>query len=579
MDPNEMSVLPVQSISEMPEKYSLAHLHRLSRMSRLEHSSPDLDTLVEQLKYFLMSELSVPAGMIYLFQDLASYLQLKAYWGLPDLASVILQIPVDQFHCQEVIEEQTVQLIEGLPVARLLFELGIDLSQTGWSHTLYTPLLAQGKIQGVLKMFFRKDQAPPASALPFFQILGHLIGGSVLNALLSYEEKLARENAALLRQASLALTENLDLEAVLSTLREYLERLVGFDSAFVTLFDSDEQADNPSCISDSFSPGICPLNQSGDGPFLLKDLLKKRQSVRSCDTEHIYIGHEGQAGERRHCWIFLPFVVGERVIGYYLLGKDRAVCYTDEQLKLAEALVSQAVVAIHNAWLFQQVSDAHKRMQQLSHRLVEVQENEKAYIARELHDEAGQALASIMVQLNLLSETAPDPHELKRRLEELERAVSTIMENLHAMAISLRPASLDHLGLGPGLRQYVEEFGSRFNIQAKYEQIGGDKRFPHEVENALFRIAQEALTNVARHARASQVDVLLAEIGSKLSLVIEDNGRGFFPERMETSGHFGLIGIQERVDMLGGRLLIESKPNKGTSLRVEIPLLDKIFSA
>jgi signal transduction histidine kinase len=201
----------------------------------------------------------------------------------------------------------------------------------------------------------------------------------------------------------------------------------------------------------------------------------------------------------------MPLRVGEKIFGFCLLQKAQANYFTQEQFRLVEALVSQAAVAGQNAWLFDQVRSGHERLKDLSHRMVQIQENERSYIARELHDETGQALASLILGLDLIERSAQKPEKIIEGVAQLEAIVSRVMENLHRIAMNLRPAALDHLGLADALRQYVQGFAEIHSIAVLFDSMGVNERLPEQVEVALYRIAQEALTNVIRHAHATQI--------------------------------------------------------------------------
>ena len=140
------------------------------------------------------------------------------------------------------------------------------------------------------------------------------------------------------------------------------------------------------------------------------------------------------------------------------------------------------------------------------------------------------------------------------------------------MAVRLRPASLDHLGLVTALEQYISDFSRQHNLDVQFETVGfTGKRHSLEIETAIFRIVQESLTNVLLHAHASRADVLLSQRKNMLSVIIEDNGVGFIPENVATHMHLGLFGMRERVEMLGGKFSIESNIGKGTTIQVEVP--------
>jgi signal transduction histidine kinase len=180
-----------------------------------------------------------------------------------------------------------------------------------------------------------------------------------------------------------------------------------------------------------------------------------------------------------------------------------------------------------------------------------------------------------MVNLGLLERDAESSVMVRAHASDLKRIGSEVMDNLHALAVKLRPASLDHLGLVTALEQYIQEFNRQYHLNVQFETVGFDaSRLPADLETALFRIVQESLTNVALHAQASQVDVLLNRRNGCLVLTVEDNGVGFNPGQPVNENRLGLFGMRERVEMLGGKLIVESAPGKGTTISVEVPYGD-----
>ncbi|MBI3942616.1 MAG: sensor histidine kinase, partial [Chloroflexi bacterium] len=208
----------------------------------------------------------------------------------------------------------------------------------------------------------------------------------------------------------------------------------------------------------------------------------------------------------------------------------------------------------------------------LSRQLVEAQENERQHIARELHDEAGQALTSLMIDFRLLQQEVGYSPAVTARIEAMKNQTVAILDNLHRLARNLRPPSLDKLGLVPALRQHIEIFGKQHNLEAQFETVDFDEeRLPPELETALYRIVQEALNNIARHAHASHVGVGVERRGDRVVTFIEDDGTGFDPEEALQQGRLGLLGMRERIESLGGNLEIESQPGLGTTIFVELP--------
>lgn len=242
-------------------------------------------------------------------------------------------------------------------------------------------------------------------------------------------------------------------------------------------------------------------------------------------------------------------------------------------LSFYEALGREVGGAIQNALLFEEVVAGRQRLQNLSRRLVEIQEAERRYIARELHDEAGQVLMGLKLGLGQLERHADRPDLVRAQVAELRQMANGVLEMLHSLAMDLRPASLEHLGLSQALQQYAETIEDRHGIIVDVEAVGVTERLPANMENALYRIVQEAVANVVNHAHASRIDVLLEQRQEKIILMIEDDGVGFQESQRMTgkNGRLGLVGIRERAEMLGGSLVIESSPGAGTTILVEAP--------
>lgn len=205
--------------------------------------------------------------------------------------------------------------------------------------------------------------------------------------------------------------------------------------------------------------------------------------------------------------------------------------------------------------------------------VIAAQEDERKRIARELHDSTGQSLTSLMLGLRTLSH-ARDQSEIQLRTEELRDIAAQTLDEVHTLALQLRPSILDDMGLAAALERHVADCRNRYPIRIDLAMRGlNGKRLPPEVETALYRIAQEALNNIARHAQAQTASVLLEREDDSVRAVIEDDGVGFDPTAAaRTDGRLGLYGMRERAELLGGRLTIESAAGQGTSLFVEIPV-------
>jgi signal transduction histidine kinase len=267
-------------------------------------------------------------------------------------------------------------------------------------------------------------------------------------------------------------------------------------------------------------------------------------------------------GARTGLWV--PLITRGRTIGL-LAAHDKLLPdarFTDNDLRLAETFGSRASVAVD---LSQRIArDAFRRV-------VEAQELERRRLARELHDETGQALTSILLGLKSL-EDALGADEARAAVADLRELVVATLQDVRRLAVELRPKVLDDFGLVPALERLAESFADQTEIDVRFETGLGDERLAPEAETALYRIVQESLTNVVKHAHAGVVSIVLARKAGAVALVIEDDGHGFDPADTREGG-FGLEGMRERIGLLEGRLQVESRAGAGTTIVAEVPLL------
>jgi signal transduction histidine kinase len=235
--------------------------------------------------------------------------------------------------------------------------------------------------------------------------------------------------------------------------------------------------------------------------------------------------------------------------------------FTDTDLRLAETFATRAAVAVD---LSERIASDSLR------RVVEAQELERRRLARELHDETGQALTSILLGLKGLEDRMDDT-DSRAAAEELRGLVVSTLQDVRRLAVELRPSALDDFGLVAALERLTDSFSEQTGISVDFQTALADERLPEEVETALYRIVQESLTNVVKHARARRVSILLARKDGAVKAVVEDDGRGFDPSEQTNSG-FGLVGMRERLALLGGRLQVESSAEAGTTIAAEVPV-------
>ncbi|MFA5265534.1 MAG: sensor histidine kinase [Opitutaceae bacterium] len=225
--------------------------------------------------------------------------------------------------------------------------------------------------------------------------------------------------------------------------------------------------------------------------------------------------------------------------------------------------------------LFLESQIMQKKLRQLTRQIISAQEEERKEISRELHDEIVQTLIGINVELSALGKgTSVGLHSLKAKIASTQRLVENSVNAVHRFARELRPAVLDDLGLIPALHAYSKNLAEKKKIKIQLTAFGGVESLGNAKRTVLYRVAQEALTNVARHAQATEVRMSIFKVPGAIRMEIGDNGKSFHVRKTLLSKNpkrLGLIGMKERVEMVGGSLAIESEPGKGTTVRADIP--------
>ncbi|GIU93908.1 MAG: histidine kinase [Gaiellaceae bacterium] len=395
-----------------------------------------------------------------------------------------------------------------------------------------------------------------------------------LTLLLAGQAAVAVENARLyesltrslhqlesLHEIGNALAAQVELEPLLAIVAERLRALVNARIVVIALAESEEALRVVAAHGEGSEPLLgTRLSLSGSKTGRVLERRRSELVPSLADDPEVDQATVARLGARTA--LYVPLLTEARPLGVIVahdkLGADPR--FDEEDLLLGESLAQRAAIAVA---LSQRVSrDAVRRV-------VEAQELERRRLARELHDETGQALTSILLGLKSLEQSIESP-EGRGAVTELREIVVTTLQNVRRLAVELRPAALDDFGLGPALERLVDTYRTQAEIQIDLELRLPAERLPAEVETTLYRIVQEALTNVTKHARAERVSVLLTGKGKAVIVVIEDDGVGFDPE--EPGAGLGLAGMRERLALVGGRLRLETAPGRGTTIAAEVPL-------
>jgi signal transduction histidine kinase len=358
-----------------------------------------------------------------------------------------------------------------------------------------------------------------------------------------------------------ALTEASDLSAAMEEMTHGLRDVLRADLAAVYLADDGMLRLAHRSGTGELSPRVAV------GAGVIGRAAARRQAVQEPETEV-----PAPAGGPM---LAVPLLFKDRVMGVLAVARQAWWPFSDADTSLLVTLSNQLSIAMENVRLFQEVREKEAHRGELLSKLITAHEDERRRIARELHDEVSQSLTGLMMTITA-AESVHDEAALRQRLTAIYAAAEATLEEVRKIIHDLRPTALDDLGLVSAVRVHARNLLEAAGVRLTFEASGfGQRRLPAAVETTVFRVAQEAITNVARHARATAATVSLRLEDGTLHVLVEDNGRGFDPDRMlglREDRPVGILGMQERAALIGGSLEIDSSPGRGTRVRLVVPL-------
>jgi signal transduction histidine kinase len=364
-----------------------------------------------------------------------------------------------------------------------------------------------------------------------------------------------------LNEIGTGLASEVELPRLLTLITEHLRRLIGARLVAIALPGPDgvlaiEAADGENAAE---LLGL-QLERAGSksGRVLERARAERVDDLRG-DPE---VDYEVARPLAATTGLYVPLIARDEGIGVVVahdkIGPDPR--FSDDDLRLAEQFATRAAVAV----------DQSARVARIAlQRVVDAQELERRRLARELHDQTGQELTSVIFGLKAVEE-APDEASRAAAVEQVRAQVLETLQDVRRLAVELRPKALDDYGLVAAIERLVQTFAEQVGIRVEFEPNLPGERLATEVETALYRMVQEALTNIAKHAQAGEVSIVLTRSADAVSAIVEDDGRGF--DTREAREGMGLDGMRERLGLLDGKLKIESGPGKGTTLVAEVPV-------
>ena len=364
-----------------------------------------------------------------------------------------------------------------------------------------------------------------------------------------------------LEEVGNALATETDLERLLDLVVRRLRELVGARIVALALPTGADELKFAAAAGETAQDLLGEtISRSGSksGRVLARRRSERLDSV--IDDPEVHQETTRRLAARTGMWV--PLIARDRVIGVLEIhdkeGPDAR--FSDDDLRLAETFAARAAVAVELS---------HRVAQDALRRVVQAQELERRRLARELHDETGQALTSILLGLKPLEDALAD-HPARAGLAELREHVVSALQDVRRLAVELRPAVLDDFGLVAALERLTESFAEQTGSRVDFHSALGEARLPSDVETALYRVVQEALTNIVKHANARSVSISVARRDASVAATIEDDGAGFDLRSLREDG-IGLIGMRERLALIDGRLHVESRPGVGTTIVAEVP--------
>ena len=482
--------------------------------------------------------MGVEICLLFLLQEEAGELTLEAYHGIPDeSAAAIRPIKVG-----EGFNGRVAQTGEPLAIRDVSGELAPYSGVGGLGEMqaqLIVPLKSKGRVMGTLCAATRRLREFSTDEIEVLNAIGNAIGVAIENARLYQKEREIAEQLRHSEESYRGLFENAteaifvhDLDGKIIAANSACEKLTGYSRAEMARMDIGRFL-------------------SGQGRDTVKEIVRRQLNGEAIEGP-FELGLTKRDGTQAIVELMPSLIIrGEQPIGVQAIVRD-----VTEQRRMQENLrfyISQVLKA---------------------------QEGERLRIARELHDDTAQALTGLSRRLDMLVDTLASsgnqlPKEIPERLEELREQSDRILEGVRRFSRDLRPPVLDDLGLLPALKWLATALEEQHGIAANIRVLGEQHRLPDEAELALFRIAQEALNNVRKHSGASAVEVTVDFRGGGITMIVADNGNGFEPPRstsdLAASGKLGIIGMQERVRLLGGTLAVHSEPGAGTRVLVTVP--------
>jgi signal transduction histidine kinase len=393
---------------------------------------------------------------------------------------------------------------------------------------------------------------------------------------------LRNEELSALNSIAVTVSQSLNLKDVLENALQKVLEVTRTTAGCVFLRGPDgDKLKMMSCLGPS-NAFKCHQSASSQADCACHLVMRYGQTLMVNDVSQCpMLGEDMVMREGIDCFASVPLRSKDRTLGIMNIACAGERCFTESDFRILGSIGYHVGLAIENSVLYEEAKQKEALRGQLLSSVINAQEEERKRIARELHDEYGQTLTGLMMSIESLENiTPPKQSQFKQKLRNAKDIIARALKDMRELTLGLRPSTLDDLGLVATVRAYAQTHLEAIGIQVDFDCQGLNKRLAPAVETALFRIIQEAIHNITKHAEAQAVKIRLRARAGRITATVEDDGKGFdvaaaFKSKIGGQS-LGLLGIQERASLLGGTFDIESQVGRGTRLTVEIPIASSL---
>lgn len=546
---------------------AVARMRSFNAMCSIVAKSLELEQILNEALEKALEVTDLEVGLMYFLDRQSDELSLSAHRGLAENSVRDLdRLRLGEGFCGQVAQTGEPIVLEDSSQDPRLTRLAAR--EDGLKSQIIVPLTSKGKVQGIMALASRKRREFPSADLQLINTFGKQIGVGVENAQLHRDVERQLQIQQRLNEVAEKVTSELELDRILPKVLQIAEELIDAECGFIALFEPATRRLSYPYLHNLPQDLMNVTVREGEGAA--GETMATVTPISISDYQNYPNAVPAFLNAGLVSIVAVPIVSGNRSFGTLAVGSLHDPReFSPTEMSILAGVGRQAGIAIDNARLYQ-------TMRRYARQITRAQEDERKRIAREAHDETAQILVALSRRLDALIASPELPSTaFKERLEAVRGLTTDALQSVRRFSQDLRPPVLDDLGFVAAVRSLARNL-EEADVETKLRVSGTPYRLSAEEELMLFRIAQESLNNIRRHAHASEAKVMVSFDPQNVRIVIEDDGQGFdAPDKFDdlvASGKLGLIGMHERARILGGTMQIDSEPGKGTKVIVDAPV-------